>query len=54
MKSEWELLSAEEIIRILIGDNADCVFEEFRLSLLYLRGQDICSLATKFGFPNCI
>lgn len=51
MKSKWELLCTEKIIRILIGDNADCVSEKYRLGLPYLRGQDICSLATKFGFP---
>lgn len=51
MKNKWELLCTDKIIRILIGDNADCASEEYRLGLPYLSGQDICSLATKFGFP---
>ena len=51
MKNRWELLCTDKIIRILIGDNADCQSEGYRLGLPYLRGQDICSLATRFGFP---
>ena len=31
--------------------HADCQSEGYRLGLPYLRGQDICSLATRFGFP---
>jgi hypothetical protein len=51
LKNRWELLCTDKIIRILIGDNADCQSEGYRLGLPYLRGQDICSLATRFGFP---
>lgn len=51
MKSKWELLCTEKIIRILIGDNADCASEDYRLGMPYLKGQEICALATRFGFP---
>ena len=38
MKNRWELLCTDKIIRILIGDNADCQSEGYRLGLPYLRG----------------
>lgn len=50
MQNKFELLCTEKIIRILIGDNADDDSEVYRLGMPYLRGQDICSLATQFGF----